>query len=64
MSGLHCNKMFEHDVVFVYNRPNQVKVAQLPPPEKAVKQVLFDETYVDYLYALMSVMRFVFLGLG
>ena len=56
--------MFEHDVVFVYNRPNQVKVAQLPPPEKHHQKIMFDDAYVDYLYALMSVMRFVFLGLG
>ena len=57
--------MFEHDAVFVYNRPNQLKVAQLPPPQQPqVKQNLFNDAYLEYVYALMSVMRFVFLGLG
>ena len=50
------------DFVFVYSRPGQRSVTQLPPCEKRDK-VWFDDTYLDYIYAAVSLMRFVFLGI-
>ena len=52
--------------VFVYSRPGQPAVTQLPPPYRYTSKhrFTFEEAYLDYLYAVMSLARFVFLGLG
>ena len=53
------------EYVFVYVRPNVKMPAQLPLPENDTIKYkgMFDEAYLDYLYAAMSLMRFVLLGL-
>ena len=53
------------EYVFVYIRPNIKMPAQLPPPfENDTKNKMFDDYYLDYLYAAMSLMRFVLLGVS
>ena len=52
----------DRDFVFVYTRPGQRSVAQLPPCEERTK-LWFDEAYLDYIFAAVSLMRFVFLGI-
>ena len=53
------------EYVFVYIRPNVKMPAQLPLPENDKKDKgMFDEAYLDYLYAAMSLMRFVLLGVS
>ena len=55
----------EHTYVFVYTRPDVKHATQLPQPKEKTKkyQGMFDEAYLDYIYAAMSLMRFVLLGL-
>jgi len=55
----------EQTYVFVYTRPNVTHATQLPQPQEKEKkyQGMFDEAYLDYIYAAMSLMRFVLLGL-
>ena len=44
--------------VYVYSRPGVKHATQLPPPpEDGKPRRMFDEAYVDYLYALMSLLR-------
>ena len=51
------------DFVFVYTRPGLRDVAQLPPCRTGGRALWFDEAYLDYIYAAVSLARFVFLGI-
>ena len=54
------------EYVFVYIRPNVQQPAQLPQPKEYEKKYkgMFEEAYLDYIYAAMSLMRFVLLGVS
>ena len=45
------------EYVYVYTRPGVKDATQLPPPPEHKPHRMFDEAYVDYLYALMSLLR-------
>ena len=50
----------EKEYVLVY--ADKDKTTQLPPPsDLPKKKPMFEETYVDYIYAAMSLFRFVLL---
>ena len=54
------------EYVFVYTRPNIEYATQLPQPKEKEKKYhgMFDEAYLDYICAAMSLMRFVLLGVS